>query len=453
MDRVGKIHVNPGTEEQIDITGDDNLVNFKIEDDCYVNDTFLGSTVTKKITVDIINPNNEIELENKEISAETGILINGKEEIIPFGNYIIQKPDSEEVKEKTTFTGYDYMNKFDTTYIDDGIYPIRLYDKLNNLCKQIGIELGTKEIINGDYMVLGNPFTNNETCKTVLSNIAQLACGFAKIGRDNKLYIVTLANKENVIETLDANCYMDDFSKNDTWGEVNSLIIRLSQVEGENTTIQDEDSIQKNGLTEVTISDNYFLKDSVEREKVIQAIWDNIKGLKYLPFSTTYYGFPYLDVGDMIKIYDTKDNEYISYVFNHEFTYNGSFSGTLETKALTKTQTALKNTNTIKTKFRNVEYKVDKIEGKISSIIEQQDEHEEKLTKVEQDVDSIKQNVKDVIDYKRTVENVSELHLTDAGNCEILKLEIKGNKEFVSELYPRTNLFPRANLQPNQKGG
>ena len=343
-------------------------------------------------------------------------------EIVPFGNYIIPKPENEEVKGKTSFVGYDYMSKFDVTYVDDGVYPIKLYDKLNNLCKQVGIKLGIKEIVNGDYEILGNPFTNNETCKTVLSNIAQLACGFAKIGRDNKLYIITLSNKENINEVLDANCYMDDFSKNDIWGEVNSLIIRLSQVEGENTTIQDEDSIQKNGLTEITISDNYFLKDSTEREKVIQNIWESIKGLRYLPFSTTYYGFPYLDVGDMIKVFDIKDNEYTSYVFNHEFTYNGSFAGTLETKALTKTQTALKNTNNIKTKFRNVEYKVNKIDGKITSIIEQQTDTENKITQAQQDIDGFTQKVytKDEVtekvnELKHTIDNITFQQQTKGG--------------------------------------
>jgi hypothetical protein len=362
-------------------------------------------------------------------------------EIVPIGKFIIQKPDSEEVKEKTTFTGYDYMSKFDATYVDDGIYPIKLYDKLNNLCKQVGVELGTKEIINGDYEISGNPFTNNETCKTVLSNIAQLACGFAKIGRDNKLYIIALSNKENIVEILDANCYMDDFSKNDIWGEVNSLIIRLSQVEGENTTIQDEESIQKNGLTEITISDNYFLKDSTERKKVIQAIWENIKGLKYLPFSTTYYGFPYLDVGDMIKIFDTKDNEYVSYVFNHEFTYNGSFSGNLETKALTKTQTALKNTNNIKTKFRNVELKVDKIDGKITSIIEQQTDTENKITQAQQDIDGFTQKVatKDeltekVNELKHTIEGITlQSKETGGGNIFFYAKEYWRGQEQDSE--------------------
>ncbi len=425
--------------------------------------------------------NGQYDLENKEISVKTGIEIDGNIEYVPMGTFVIEKPTTEEVSTNTQFIGYDYMIKFNSTYIDRVTYPIKVVELLEDLCKQVGVECAAIDFVNSNYMILGNPFTNNEICKTVLSNIAQLAGGFAYIGRDNKLYIKTLKNEgkslrvkdihsmnvselnnmsanlssnkfDFVEEKIDGDNYFE-FSKNNKFGEVNSLILRLSQVEGENTVIQDEDSIAENGLTEITIADNYFLINQEEREKVITELWKKLKGLEYLPFEVKDYGFPYLDLGDMICINDTEDNAYISYVFDYTFEYNGVYSGNLKTKALTKTQTALKNTNNIKTKFRNVEYKVHKIEGKISSIIEQQDEHEEKLTKVEQDVDGIKQNVKNVANYKRDAESVSELHITDAGKYEILKLEIKGNKEFVSELYPRTNLFPRAGLQPNQKGG
>ena len=76
-EKTGKVHV---VEDNLDITASDNLVDFKIEDNCYVNDTFVGTTVAKKITVNILNPNNEINLENKEISVQVGMIINQKEE-------------------------------------------------------------------------------------------------------------------------------------------------------------------------------------------------------------------------------------------------------------------------------------------------------------------------------------------------------------------------------------
>lgn len=249
-------------------------MSFKIEDNCYVNDKFIGSTVAKKITVDILNPNNEINLENKEISVQTGMIINETEEIIPFGNYIIEKPNTKELKENTRFTGYDYMIKFNVPYKNRVTYPIPAGELFEDVCDQVGLEVGNISFTNSNYMILGNPFTNNEDCRTVLSNIAQLAGGFARIGRDNKVYIISLKNissllkvkdvhvtvvkdlnatlvkllsggRNNAEETLDGNNYFEDFSKNEQWGEVNSLVLRVSGTEGENTTIQDETSITK----------------------------------------------------------------------------------------------------------------------------------------------------------------------------------------------------------------
>ena len=409
-------------------------MDFSIEDNCYVNNKFIGTTVAKKITVNILNPNNEINLENKEISVQTGMIIDSIEESVPFGNFIIEKPDSEEVKEKTSFTGYDYMVKFNIPYKKRVTFPISAGDLFEDVCGQAGVEVGNTDFVNSNYMILGNPFTNNEDCRTVLSNLAQLAGGFAKIGRDNKAYIKSLKNisnllkvkdvnamtvkelnltivkmlsggRDNADETLDGNNYLDDFAKNDKWGEVNSVILRISGTEGENTTIQDETSIQENGLTELVIEDNYFLIDETEREKAITPLWNALKGIEYLPFKTTYYGYPYLDSGDIIYIQDTKDIGYISYVFNHTFKYNGAYSGTIDTPAMTKTQTAYKNTINTKTKFLQVERKIDKINGEISDVIKSVDENTEKLSSHEQTLDSITDTLSSVETTVETVDN------------------------------------------------
>ncbi len=402
------------------------MIDFKIEDSCYVNDKFIGTTLAKKITINILNPNNEINLENKEISVEVGMVIDGKEELVPFGNFIIDKPDNEEVKEKTSFVGYDYMVKFNNTlYKDKGDYPKPLSTLLNEICFQVGVKLGDHDFVNYNYMVPGNPFTNNEDCRTVLSNIAQLAGGFAKIGRDNNLYIVSLKDiskikkvkdvhyatvreinlnplkllateKNSTDEVLDGNTYLDDFSKNEQWGELNSLILRLSGIEGENTVIQDEESIEENGLTELIIEDNAFLTSAEEREKVINALWDNLTKIKYLPFKATYYGYPYLDSGDLLYIQDTKDKGYLSYAFNHTFTFKGAFSGTLEAQAMTKTQTAYKNTVNVKTKFRYMERKIDKINGEISDVIHEVNGNTEKISEHTQTIDEIKDTLQSV---------------------------------------------------------
>lgn len=377
--------------------------------------------------------------------------IDSTNEEVPFGNFIIPKPDNKEIKENTNFVGYDYMIKFDIPYNSTATYPCKAKVLFQNLCSQVGLVAGNIDFVNCDYMILGNPFTNNETCRVVLSNLAQLAGGFAKIGRDNKPYIVSL-DKTTIVESIDGNNYFTDFSKNKQWGELNSLIIRISGTEGENTTLQDETSVTQNELTELVIEDNYFLIDQAEREKVITPLWNKLKGLKYLPFKTEYYGYPYLDSGDKIKVLDSEDNEYETYVFNHTFTFNGAYSGKIEAQALTKTQTAYKVTQDTKTKFRQVERKINKIDGIIEDVIEEQTDHENKLTQVLQDVDTLKQSVSNTIDYKREKEGVTELHITEAGKSNILKFEVKGNKTYEANLFPSENLYPSDSLYPNMEG-
>lgn len=398
---------------------------------------------------------------------------------MPFGNFIIAEPDTKEVKEKTNFTGYDYMIKFNVPYKNRVTYPIPAGELFEDVCEQAGVEVGSTSFVNSNYMILGNPFTNNEDCRTVVSNIAQLAGGFAKIGRDNKAYIKSLKNissllkvkdvnamtvkdlnatlvklvsskRDNADEALDGNNYLEDFSKNNQWGEINSLILKVSGTEGENTTIQDENSIAKNGLTEVIIEDNYFLINQAEREKVINPLWDSLKGIKYLPFKTEYYGYPYLDSGDLIYIQDTKDKGYISYVFNHTFTFNGGYSGKLETPAMTKTQTAYKNTMNGKTKFRQIERRIDKINGVILDVIEEQTETSQKLTQVEQTVDGITQEVDAKYDYIRNIEQANEIKLenTVEGEGYVTEFKIKGSTLNFKYLAPSNELVPSNTLVP-----
>ena len=95
---------------------------------------------------------------------------------------------------------------------------------------------------------------------------------------------------------------------------------------------------------------------------------------------------------------------------------------------------------------------VNKQEQTITDIIQNQGEHEEKITQIEQTVDQISQNVESIIDYKREVIGTTEIHLTEAATQELLSLEIGGNKTYESNLFPRSKLYPRSSLHPNQRG-
>ncbi len=424
-----------------------------------MNDTFIGTTIAKKITVNILNPNNEINLEDKTISVETGIMIDGIEEKVPFGNFIIPKPDNEEVKTKTSFVGYDYMIKFNELYKDRVTYPCAAKILFQDICNQVGIEAGNLNFINADFIIKGNPFDEETQCKTVLSKIAELAGGFVHIGRDNKAYITTPKNITNVLLVedihnmkveelnktkvkllssgtkekadyrLNGNNYQENFVKNNIWGKVNSISIVLSDVKGEYTTRQDEADIASEGLTEIVIEDNPFLATQEDRESVITALWEHYKDFEYLPFKVDYYGYPYTDSGDSIYIYDTKDNRYVSCIFNHTFTFNGGYSGNIETQALSKTQYQYKNNINTKKKIKKVELSVDKMNGKITSEVARiNDELEETNSKIEQTDTQIRIEVSKKVDSSEIISKINQSAEEIQINANKLSLERKGYK-------------------------
>lgn len=179
----------------------------------------------------------------------------------------------------------------------------------------------------------------------------------------------------------------------------------------------------------------------------IENIYNRLNNFKCYSFEGATIIDPALDIGDIVVIDGKK------VIYQGDLDYVGKFKASISSKIQAKQKE--ENTRTVisdKAKIRRVQSQIDQVEGTITQLVQETGEYEEKLTQVQQNVDSIKQNVSDIVDYKRIVDGATEIHLIDAGAINILKLEIKGNKTYESNLYPTEELYPQANLQPNQKG-
>lgn len=269
------------------------------------------------------------------------------------------------------------------------------------------------------------------SARTYVSYIAEQSGGFACIGRDGKLHIRTIG--ESIVELP------LEYFQNFKWGEK----FKISRV-------RYEDGIQlfeKGNETENTVyinQDNMYI---VEQEQ-IDNIYNLIKDLEVYSFEGDSIIDPALDVGDVLLI----DGKYVIYQGSSE--YKGKFKASISSKIKSKEQeeTTIR-TPSQKTINRRVQSRIDQAEGTITQLTQETSEHEEKLTEVIQDLDGIKQQVSNTIDYKREVEGFTEIHLTEAGKADILHLEIKGNKTYESNLFPRANLYTSTGLHPNQRGG
>lgn len=334
------------------------------------------------------------------------------------------------------------MKKFDTLYEDSNTYPKRLDDCLENLCQQVGLVLGSKDFPNNSYMIKGNPFTNGETRKTALSNLVQLTGGFAEIDmEDGKLYVRNFDISGEPVETIDGNNY-DEFKPNNVFGPVNSVRILMNNgVDGEET-IKEAEGVTDENRCQITIADNYYLTSAEERELVINEIFNALNGLIYLPIELSYYGYPWLKLGQKIKVKDKNDNEFITYVMEHTLKYNGAYSGTIKATALTKTQQAYNEVISLKQWRRNTELAVDKINGKITSVIEEQSATSEKLTQVEQDVNGVTTRVSStenqIIDITTTEGTATgkNIHTEDSSEEPLVDIVVKGETKQEGEPTP-----------------
>ena len=354
------------------ITGDDDLINFKITSKADSNGNILGATSQSQVDIEIFNENNTHNLENKQVYISTGL--NETE-----GNYckwqpftITQTKDTQ-TKNHTTYTGYDDMMRGNEAYIDNVDYGeegVTLYDFTCKLAKEMGMALGNTTMTNGDFIVKGNNFTNNEAKLVVLKNVAQMAGGFAMIDRDNLLRIVELSPEDAMTPIeLTTNLYTEDFQNSAKFGEINEFAIGETNIETNAIVRSDDASIAKNGVKKIEILDNMFLGLLEDKEIAIEPLWDAFNGFGYYPFKTPYNGYPYIDLGDKVNITDINSNVYGTLVLNNVFEYNGGYKGNIGAEALSITAARYKTNNTLSKQFRKVGIDIDRVEGKITSEI------------------------------------------------------------------------------------
>lgn len=445
----GYIDIIPLSDTEETITLDEyDIKDFTILDDIYTPEQgIIGSVIAKQLTLNLFKPT-DIDLTNREINVFIGvdILENGEwiTKYIPFGTFIIQKPDSEEITDKTSFDAFDFMVKFNLPFKDTLTYPCTIKDVLNAICEQCGVELATTSFANENFVVENNQFVNGESCRDVLKAIAQISGSFARIGRDNKLYLGFL-NPENY-ETFDDTDYNKDIKINNTFGPVNRLVLRMSQVEGENVVVQDNESISQIGIKELVISDNPFTYTQEKRENAITEIWNKVKGLTYIDYDMKVIPRPYMDTGDAIIILTNDNKQYNSYLFTHELHFNGGLSGSMTATADTETETKYAFIPQLSTRMRHTEIIVDKHTGQITQIVEEQGEYDTKLSQITQDIDSINQKLQNVMDFTRTQSGKGFLHLNDcvSGTGYIIELSIRD----VNYLTPSETLTPSEILVP-----
>ena len=227
------------------------------------------------------------------------------------------------------------------------------------------------------------------TYRDIFVQIAQ-ATGSTCIIHDDKLYFKSLTDTGERL-TYDN---MFKLKLEALYGEINSVVLSRTPSE-DNVYLQDESSIETNGLTEFKIENNEIIDK--DRENAIQPIFDALRGISYYPFEATTEGLGWYEIGDSFTIIevtnDGTEREFKTSLFNYSITVDGSIKETLKTTAETQTQTQYQYATTISKRIKNTEVIVNKQEGYIKQLVSDVEGVNEKYTYLYQDIEKIVANV------------------------------------------------------------
>ena len=353
------------------------LSEINVSDTCYTNGAIIGTTNSKTSNIKI--------MDTRDVSNDVFIPFVGVKyadtttEWLNLGEYTTQEQTIDKTANTSEIKGQDILYKLEKEYVC-GITDwtnITVKDLLDDLCTSLDLELGNEHFINEDIPISGNNYQKNCKFRDVLSDICEVACSWAEY-TDNKLWLKWF--DDEVTETLDKSQY-STLEKNGVYGEVNCLVIKDSAFEGENVTIQDTQSIEVNGETQIAIIDNQILNTEELRQQAITDIWNRIQGFTYVDCRiVSYYGKPHLKRGSKISVQDVDGTYFTTYVLQHDFKYDGTFYSEISSPALTKEETAIKNTNlNPRQRLMNAEAQVLKAEARIDLLVESQEDIKEDL--------------------------------------------------------------------------
>lgn len=406
------------------------------------NERFIGEAVAKRVTVNIYNENNEIDLEDKEFEYFEGAkLSDGTMAWINHGTFLVQKPENNDTKEKTEFQALDNMCKLNQPYKIGVTLPCTLAEFANDACSQCGVELGHTNFRNANFMVYENPFINNETCRTVIKEVAKIAFSWARIVDDKIYFDFTKKSETEVSETFTLDDYVD-LSNNNKTIPINTIILKASNIEGENITIKDENLIEQYGVQkELVIEEDYFAYNQEIRQQLIEA-GRALMGLTYTPIEINSIGTVYLDSNDYIKITDRNGNFKYSYCINHTSEYNGTLYDSISCPAMTETESKYQNETSEELEKRRTEIAVNKSEQKINAIVEEVTEQTQKITDLQLDVNGMKSLVSLIADTVNNIESTTgKITINDAIKGELLELHIYGNNTVFDSLKLSDDLY------------
>lgn len=158
------------------------------------NTSFIGGFPSKTCSFELYNPNNDIDLENKEIIVYRGLVIDGAIEWVKQGVFI---PQATNITNDITTRKYKVNNALDKRQLLDVLYVSSLdwstthtgLEIVNDALKDTGVSLESENFNWAEYSFEQPNFPSNATKTEVISRIAEIGGEIALFNSNGNLVI------------------------------------------------------------------------------------------------------------------------------------------------------------------------------------------------------------------------------------------------------------------------
>lgn len=437
------------------LTQEDSVQSWEYTDARYVPEKgFIGMFVERNLDGVLKNITEDFNIDNREIKLYFGIrrYVDDKNEVIDtngteyeiirgtdkrqgdyitvfysLGNFIVIKPEDDDVKDNTQFNARDYTLKFNIPF--DGDFKDSEFTKSLNehlasdgsvtalwlakyTCKQAGVVLGSETFANSNFAIPSNQFQNGDQCRDVMKYIGKLAFTWVRIGWDNKVWLDFDVVYDNNAETIiTADNYYSLTVQNEKFGPVNKVVVGSSIVEGDYSFVEDEFDIE-NGEKVLVVNDNPILYTPELREQAVLE-GERLFELEYTPLTIETTGHPWLQGNELIGVKDANGNMLYTYPFDRTISYNGHIRTTLSSIAETAVEQdySYKGTGSSENQKKQTRLILDRAEQTITALVENVEEQNSQISELNVSLSGIRTTVNN--NYTELAKNMDNYATTE----------------------------------------
>jgi hypothetical protein len=243
-------------------------------------------------------------MEMMPATAEIGIVVNGKVEYKPLGQFFITDIELDRNANSTKLKLQDGFCRLNGEYKSKLGYRAQLRDVYSEICQSCNIQT-TPTNIPSDMIVRSQ--LNETSYREAIKYVAQMIGSYAIFNRYGQLEMRKIA-KISYRVTRD-NYIMGGFKRKE-------VMFRLNGIECE----LDGESKLSVGSSNGNVAK---MKNPMMTQEYLENLFDRVKGFQFYPYSLNFQGDPCLEAGDWIEVEFSKGEYFQAPILVEKLSFDG----------------------------------------------------------------------------------------------------------------------------------